>query len=106
MTNKSAPPLDEIDLLVGWRAGKDEYLLTKELPWSVSGCSTRRGKIAFVTSLRRFWLKQGHRPKIAPSISSTLVLPGRAGAAIGGQAAHARRVARDGQRAQFLEAGA
>ena len=29
MTNKSAPPLDEIDLLVGWRAGKDEYLLTK-----------------------------------------------------------------------------
>ena len=22
-------PLDEIDLLVGWRAGKDEYLLTK-----------------------------------------------------------------------------
>ena len=32
MTNKSAPeefPLDEIDLLVGWRAGKDEYLFTK-----------------------------------------------------------------------------
>jgi hypothetical protein len=31
-TNKSAPeefPLDEIDLLVGWRAGKDEYLFTK-----------------------------------------------------------------------------
>jgi hypothetical protein len=29
MTNKSAPeefPLDEIDLLVGWRAGEDEYL--------------------------------------------------------------------------------
>jgi len=29
---KSAPdqfPLDEIDLLVGWRAGKDEYLFTK-----------------------------------------------------------------------------
>ena len=70
MTNKSAPPLDEIDLLVGWRAGKDEYLLTKELPWSVSGCSTRRRRIAFVTSLRRFWLKQGHRPEIAPSISS------------------------------------
>jgi hypothetical protein len=32
MTYKSAPeqfPLDEIDLLVGWRAGKDEYLFTK-----------------------------------------------------------------------------
>ena len=32
MTNKSAPeefPLDEIDLLVGWRAGEDEYLFTK-----------------------------------------------------------------------------
>jgi hypothetical protein len=32
MTNKSAPeefPLDEIDLLVGWRAGKDEYLFTE-----------------------------------------------------------------------------
>ena len=32
MGNKGAPeefPLDEIDLLVGWRAGKDEYLLTK-----------------------------------------------------------------------------
>ena len=31
MTNKSAPeefPLDEIDLLVGWR-GEDEYLFTK-----------------------------------------------------------------------------
>jgi hypothetical protein len=29
MTNKSAPeefPLDEIDLLVGWRAGEDEYV--------------------------------------------------------------------------------
>jgi hypothetical protein len=29
MTNKSAPPLDEIDLLVGWRAEEDEYLFTK-----------------------------------------------------------------------------
>ena len=32
MTNKSAPaefPLDEIDLLVGWRAGEDEFLFTK-----------------------------------------------------------------------------
>jgi hypothetical protein len=32
MTYKSAPeqfPLDEIDLLVGWRAGKDEHLFTK-----------------------------------------------------------------------------
>lgn len=32
MANKRAPdqfPLDEIDLLVGWRAGKDEYLFTK-----------------------------------------------------------------------------
>ena len=29
MTNKSAPPLDEIDLLVGWRGGEDEYLFTK-----------------------------------------------------------------------------
>jgi len=32
VANKSAPdqfPLDEIDLLVGWRAGKDEYLFTK-----------------------------------------------------------------------------
>src|SRR4029077_14158526 len=32
VTNKSAPakfPLDEIDLLVGWRAGEDEYLFTK-----------------------------------------------------------------------------
>jgi hypothetical protein len=29
MTNKSAPPLDEIDLLVGWRAGEDEYLFAK-----------------------------------------------------------------------------
>jgi hypothetical protein len=32
MTNKSAPeefPLDEIDLLVGWRAGEDKYLFTK-----------------------------------------------------------------------------
>ena len=31
-TNKSAPeefPLAEIDLLVGWRAGEDEYLFTK-----------------------------------------------------------------------------
>ena len=28
MTNKSAPPLDEIDLLVGWRA-EDKYLFTK-----------------------------------------------------------------------------
>jgi hypothetical protein len=32
MARKSAPeqfPLDEIDLLVGWRAGTDEYLFTK-----------------------------------------------------------------------------
>ena len=32
MTNKSAPaefPLDEIDLLVGWRAAEDEFLFTK-----------------------------------------------------------------------------
>ena len=32
MTNKSAPdefPLDEIDLLVGWRAGEDVFLFTK-----------------------------------------------------------------------------
>jgi hypothetical protein len=32
VTNKSAPeefPLNEIDLLVGWRAGEDEYLFTK-----------------------------------------------------------------------------
>src|SRR6516164_7808412 len=32
VTNKSAPeefPLHEIDLLVGWRAGEDEYLFTK-----------------------------------------------------------------------------
>jgi hypothetical protein len=32
VTNESAPakfPLDEIDLLVGWRAGEDEYLFTK-----------------------------------------------------------------------------
>jgi hypothetical protein len=29
MTNKSASPLDEIDLLVGWHAGEDEYLFTK-----------------------------------------------------------------------------
>jgi hypothetical protein len=34
MANKSAPeefPLDEIDLLVGWRAGEDEYLFTKAI---------------------------------------------------------------------------
>jgi hypothetical protein len=32
MSNKSAPeefPLDEIDLLVGWRAGEDKYLSAK-----------------------------------------------------------------------------
>ena len=74
MTNKSAPeefPLDEIDLLVG--------CLPKQLPWSVSGCSTRRKRIAFVTSLRRFWLKQGHRPEIAPSISSAAETAGMRG---------------------------
>ena len=77
MTNKRAPeefPLAEIDLLVGWRAGRMSTSLPKQLPWSVSGCSTRRRRIAFVTSLRRFWLKQGHRPEIAPSISSALRL--------------------------------
>ena len=71
MTNKSAPakfPLDEIDLLVGWRAGEDEYLFTKAV--AMGGCSTRRRRIAFVRSLRRFWLKQGHPLEIAPSISS------------------------------------
>ena len=63
MTNKSAPeefPLAEIDLLVGWRAREDEYLFTKAVAMGfVSGCSTRRIRIAFVTSLRRFWLKAG-----------------------------------------------
>jgi hypothetical protein len=32
MSNKGAPeefPIDEIDLLVGWRAGEDKYLFTK-----------------------------------------------------------------------------
>ena len=38
--------------------------------------------------------------------ASALFLTRMSRAAIGGQAAHARRGARDGQRAQFLEAGA
>jgi hypothetical protein len=49
MSNKSAPeefPLDEIDLLVGWRAGEDKYLLTKAVAmvreWLLD--TGRRGK--------------------------------------------------------------
>jgi hypothetical protein len=80
MTNKRAPeefprfrsPKSTFSS-VGVR-GRMSTSLPKQLPWSVSGCSTRRRRIAFVTSLRRFWLKQGHRPEIAPSISSALRL--------------------------------
>ena len=73
MTNKSAPakfPLDEIDLLVGWRAGEDEYLFTKAVAMVREWLLDWRRRIAFVRSLRRFWLKQGHPLEIAPSISS------------------------------------
>jgi hypothetical protein len=73
VANKSAPdqfPLDEIDLLVGWRAGKDEYLFTKAVAIVREWCSTRRRRTALVTSLRRFWLKHVHRPEIARPISS------------------------------------
>ena len=78
MTNKSArrsfrSPKSTFSS-VGVR-GRMSTSLPKQLPWFVSGCSTRRRRIAFVTSLRRFWLKQGHRPEIAPSISSAAEEP-------------------------------
>jgi hypothetical protein len=82
MTNKSAPEefrsTRSTSSSVGVR-GRMSTSLPKQLPWSVSGCSTRRKRIAFVTSLRRFWLKQGHRPEIAPSISSAAETAGMRG---------------------------
>ena len=78
MTNKSAPeefPLAEIDLLVGWRAGEDEYLFTKAVAmvceWLLD---TRRIRIAFVTSLRRFWLKLTTGRKSPPRLALQLRL--------------------------------
>jgi hypothetical protein len=73
MTNKSAPeefPLAEIDLLVGWRAGEDEYLFTKAVAMVCEWLLDTEDKDRLRDVLRRFWLKQGHRPEIAPSISS------------------------------------
>ena len=74
MTNKSAPakfPLDEIDLLVGWRAGEDRDLFTKAVAmvreWLLDPEEKDRPSSR---SLRRFWLKQGHPLEIAPSTSS------------------------------------
>jgi hypothetical protein len=71
MTYKSAPeqfPLDEIDLLVGWRAGKDEYLFTKAVAIVREWLLDAGRRTALVASLRRFWLKHVHRPEIARSI--------------------------------------
>ena len=59
MTNKSAPeefPLAESTFSSVGVRGRMSTSLPKRLPWFVSGCSTRRIRIAFVTSLRRFWL--------------------------------------------------
>jgi len=69
MTNKSAPaefPLDEIDLLVGWRAGEDEFLFTKAVAMVREWLLDTEEKNRLRTSLRRFWLKQGRRPESAP----------------------------------------
>jgi hypothetical protein len=56
MINKSAPeefPLDEIDLLVGWRAGEDEYLFIKAVAMVREWLLARRRRIAFVMKRAR-----------------------------------------------------
>ena len=73
MSNRSAPeefPLDEIDPLVGWRAGEDKYLFTKAVVMVREWLRDTEEKDR-LRDVRRFWLKHGHRP-IAPSISSAL----------------------------------
>jgi hypothetical protein len=50
--------------------------------------------------------RRGDNELLTRDIAANKAAEAMGKAAIGGQAAHARRGARDGQRAQFLEAGA
>jgi hypothetical protein len=73
MTNKSAPeefPLDEIDLLVGWRAGEDKYLFTKAVAMVREWLLDTEEKDRLRDVLKEILAEAGHRPEIAPSISS------------------------------------
>jgi hypothetical protein len=73
MTNKSAPeefPLAEIDLLVGWRAGEDEYLFTKAVAMVCEWLLDTEDKDRLRDVLKEILAEAGHRPEITPSISS------------------------------------
>jgi hypothetical protein len=75
MTNKSAPeefPLAEIDLLVGWRAGEDEYLFTKAVAMVCEWLLDTEDKDRLRDVLKEILAEAGHRPEITPSISSAV----------------------------------
>jgi hypothetical protein len=73
MTNKSAPeefPLAEIDLLVGWRAGEDQYLFTKAVAMVCEWLLDTEDKDRLRDVLKEILAEAGQRPEIAPSTSS------------------------------------
>jgi hypothetical protein len=75
MTNKSAPeefPLDEIDLLVGWRAGKDEYLFTKAVAMVREWLLDTEEKDRLRDVLKEILAEVGPPAGNRPSISSAL----------------------------------
>ena len=74
MTNKSAPPLDEIDLLVGWRAGEDEYLFTKAVAMVREWLLDTEGEDRLRDVLKEILAEAGPPVENRPSISSALVL--------------------------------
>ena len=74
MTNKSAPaefPLDEIDLLVGWSAGKDEFLFTKAVAMVREWLLDTEEKNRLRDVLKKILAEAGPQAgKAPPSISS------------------------------------
>ena len=62
VTNKSAPeefPLHEIDLLVGWRAGEDEYLFTKAVAMAREWLLDTEGKDSLRDILKEILAEAG-----------------------------------------------
>ena len=73
MTNKSAPeefPLDEIDLLVGWRAGEDEFLFTKAVAIVREWLLDTEEKNRLRDVLKKILAEAGPQAGKRPSISS------------------------------------
>ena len=75
MTNKSASaefPFNEIDLLVGWGAGEDEYLFTKAVAMVCEWLLDTEDKDRLRDVLKEILAEAGHQPEITPSISSAV----------------------------------